>query len=244
MNFLKTYILLFAIIILSAFLFQCTWIYPTAKKTNEKYLKNVPYEIIIVPGFPYNSEEWSKVVQMRVRWAKYLFDNNVTENIMFSGSAVYSPYIESIIMKKYAIELGVPAENIFTEQLARHSTENLYYSYIRAQELGFKKIALASDPFQTNNLRTFKQRWGIKVGLLPIIFEKISPLDVKTPIIDPSIAFVDSFVSITETETFSERINGTLGNKIRWREEDLRFKRQKKRQANRGMMIPKKKLNK
>ena len=52
----------------------------------------------------------------------------------------------------------------------------------------------------------------------------------------------DAF-SITESETFSERINGTLGNNIRFKEEDLRHKRQIKRQTKRGMMIPKKSFN-
>ena len=241
MNKLKTTINLVLMISISAFLFQCTWMYPTAKKTNEKYLKEAPYEIVIVPGYPYSEDGWSQVVQMRVRWAKYLYDNKITDNIMFSGSAVYSPYIESEIMKKYAIALGIPEEHIFVEKLARHSTENLYYSYTRAKEIGFKHIALATDPFQTNNLRSFKKRWGINVGLLPIIFEKISPLNVETPKINQNSAFVDTFKSIKETETFSERVNGTLGNNIRWKEEDLRFKRQRRRQFKRAMMIPSKK---
>ena len=143
-------------------------------------------------------------------------------------------------MKKYAIALGVPEKNIFIEKNARHSTENLYYSYTRAKELNFTKIALASDPFQTNNLRIFKQRWGIKVGLLPIVFKTLATLDHTEPKIDANDAIIENFISITEEETFSERINGTLGNNIRWKEEDLRFKRQRKRQKNRGMMIPKK----
>ena len=211
MNIIKQTFQLVIILITSIFLFQCSWIYPSAKKTNEKYLSKTPYEIVIVPGYPYNENGWSQIVQMRVRWAKYLIDNNLTKNIMFSGGAVYSPYVESKIMKKYAVALGIPEKNIYTEQLARHSTENLYFSYTRAKELGFKNIALATDPFQLNNLRTFKQRWGIDVGLLPIIFEKISPLNVETPKIDPNDAFVNDFVSIEETETFSERVNGTMG---------------------------------
>ncbi len=231
---------LVSILLASTLLYQCTWMYPSAQKTNNKYLKNAPYEIIIVPGFPHSNEEWSQVIKMRVIWAKYLFDKGYTKNIMFSGSAVYSPYIESKIMAKYAIALGIPKENIFTEEQARHSTENLYYSWTRAKELGFTKIALASDPFQTNNLRAFKQRWGINVGLLPIVFKTLATLDHTEPKIDPSSAYVKDFVSITETETFAERINGTLGNNIRWKEEDLRFKRQKIRQQNRGKMIPKK----
>lgn len=230
------------IAIFSATLMQCSLFHPSAKKTNEKYLSIAPYDVIIVPGYPHDEEGWNQIVKMRVLWAKQLFENGATKNIMFSGSAVYSPYIESRVMAKYAIALGIPAENIFTEENARHSTENLYYSYTRAKELGFTKIALASDPFQTNNLRTFKKRWGIDVGLLPVIFGTLKNMDMLAPEIDASDALTDNFISITETETISERINGTLGNNIRWKEEDLRFKRQRKRQSKRGMMIPKKDL--
>ena len=242
MNFqkLKNIVSFTLIILVSSSLFQCTWMFPTAQKTNDKYRIEAPYDVIIVPGFPHDTTTWSQIVQMRVHWAKHLYQEGITKNIMFSGSAVYSPYLESEIMKKYAIALGIPEEHIFTESNARHSTENLYFSYTRAKELGFTKIALASDPFQTNNLRWFKKRWGIKVGLLPIIYKKLFSLDQSEPFINPSSAYVKDFVSIVDDETMAERINGTLGNNIRWKEEDLRFKRQRKRQAKRGMMIPKK----
>lgn len=227
------------LILLSSLFLQCSTATP-AKRTKKQSISKTIYEVIIVPGYPYDETEWNNVVQMRVRWAKYLYDNGIAKNIIFSGSAVYSPYIESIIMKKYAVALGVPEKNIYTEELARHSTENLYYSYTRAKELGFTKIALATDPFQTNNLRPFRKRWNIEVGIIPIVFEKISPLDVKTPNINPSSAFVSDFKSILETESFFERFNGTIGNNIRWKEEDLKSKRQRKRQEKRGKMIPKK----
>lgn len=227
--------------IVSASLMQCTLFHPTAKKTNEKYLTNAPYDVIIVPGYPHDDEAgWNQIVKMRVLWAKQLFDDGQTKNIMFSGGAVYSPYVESKVMKKYAVALGIPEENIFTEENARHSTENLYYSNTRAKELGFTKIALASDPFQTNNLKIFKKRWGIDVGLLPVVFRTLENMDMITPEIDASDALTENFVSITESETIGERLDGTLGNNIRWKEEDLRFERQRKRQTKRGMMIPKK----
>lgn len=220
---------------------QCMLFHPSAKKTNENYISNAPYDVIIVPGYPHNKEEgWSQIVKMRILWAKKLYDEGSTKNIMFSGSAVYSPYIESQVMSKYAIALGIPKEHIFTEENARHSTENLYYSYTRAKELGFTKIALASDPFQTNMLRSFKKRFKIDVGLLPVVFGTLDNMDMGKPEIDAQDALVNNFIPISKSETFTERINGTLGNNIRWKEEDLKLKRQRKRQAKRGMLIPKK----
>lgn len=67
---------------------------------------------------------------------------------MYSGSSAYSPYYEGEIMALYAIAIGIPKENVFTETRAEHSTENLFYVYLKAKKLGFTHIALATDPFQ------------------------------------------------------------------------------------------------
>ena len=130
----------------------CSSLFHSTKGTFAKGLKHQPYDVIIVPGYPFEGESWNTVIKMRVTWAKYLFDKGYTKNIIFSGGAVYSPYIESRIFKAYAIAKGVPSENIFTEERAQHSVENIYYSYRIAKEKGFEKIALATDAFQPTTL--------------------------------------------------------------------------------------------
>lgn len=74
------------------------------------------------------------------------------KNIIYSGGAVYSPYKESVIMGLFGQKLGIPSKNTFYDTLARHSTENVYYSYLLAKEIGFKSIALGADPFQVSDL--------------------------------------------------------------------------------------------
>ena len=91
-------------------------------------------------------------MRYRVLWSKFLIDKGYANNVIYSGSAVYSPFVESKIMALYGKELGIPEQNIFTEEKAEHSTENLFYSYEIAKQMGFIKIALATDPFQINNL--------------------------------------------------------------------------------------------
>ena len=53
----------------------------------------------------------------------------MAKNVMFSGSAVYTPYYESKIMALYAEAIGIPKERIYIETEAEHSTENIFYSY-------------------------------------------------------------------------------------------------------------------
>src|SRR5947207_556375 len=110
------------------------------------------FDVIIVPGMPFQNNQWRGIMKERVYWSKYLYDKGIAKNVIYSGAAVYSPYYEGKIMALYAEALGIPKEHIYSEIKAEHSTENIYYSYKLAKKLGFKRIALASDAFQTKLL--------------------------------------------------------------------------------------------
>ncbi|MGB0885285.1 MAG: YdcF family protein [Chitinophagales bacterium] len=233
---MKAFINLLILIIVAVFFTRCSIYYESPKKLNKKYAELAPYDIIIVPGFPHEEENYSKIIQMRLLWAQKLFEEGKTKNIMYSGSAVHSPYIESKVMQKTAIAMGVPAKNTFTEEDALHSTENLYYSYIKAQEMGFKKIALATDPFQNFSLNNFRIKYGIDVGMLPIVYPELEGMDTELPNVDVSEFYIENFIPLNEIENFAERFQGTLGNKIMWREQDLINKTQIKRKRKKGLI--------
>lgn len=136
---------------------------------------------------------------------------------MFSGNAVYTPYIESEIMALYAEAIGVPKENIFTESKAEHSTENIYYSYKKAKQLNFKTIALASDPFQTKMLKRFTRlRVDKNVILIPIIFDTLKSLEpqMTDPVIEISKTFVKDFIPLPDRKSFGVRLKGTMGRDL------------------------------
>lgn len=193
----------------------------SARKSFERYGGHGPYGAIIVPGVPFENGEWSEIMKIRVHWAVYLYEQGLTENIIFSGSAVYSPYVESRIMALYAAELGIPKENIYTEERAEHSSENLYYSYRIAKDNNLGRVALATDPFQGSFLRGFANKIKLHdIGFLPIVFDTLGKLDLTTPQIDPTTAYVDDFVSITKRENGLIRFQGTMGKYIEYVEED------------------------
>src|SRR3990167_5391014 len=114
MSFVKQkYLLLFFL----AFLISgCTFFRPSPNKLFKRALKNKPYDVIIVPGVPYDGKDWSIQMKGRVIWAAYVIDKGIARNVIFSGSAVYSPYVEAKVMALYAEQLGVPKEKIFTEE--------------------------------------------------------------------------------------------------------------------------------
>jgi uncharacterized SAM-binding protein YcdF (DUF218 family) len=193
---------------------QCTFKY-YAKRSYERAEKEKPYDVIIVPGIPYDKEKTSSVMKMRIFWAKHLYDNGFAKNIIFSGSAVYTHFVEGVAMKVIADSLGIPSDHTFSETTAEHSTENIYYSWKMAKEMGFQKIALATDPFQSYMLRSFVKKYCPGVKSIPIVFGKID-MDKKTlPLIDTTKAYVANFVSIKEREGFWKRLKGTMGKRIK-----------------------------
>ena len=193
----------------------------SSKKTPQRELAKAeslkPFDAVIVPGVPFKKGSWDSVMKARVIWSYILYKNGYTKNVIYSGSSVYSPYYEGIIMGLYAEKLGIPRSHIYYETHARHSTENVYYSYLLAKEHGFKSIALATDPFQSSLLRGFtRKRFETPIYHIPFITDSLAQYNHLNPTIDPTPAQSTNFVSITKQEGFFRRLQGTMGKDIKW----------------------------
>ena len=154
----------------------------------------------------------------RLYWSKFLYEKGIAKNLLYSGSSVYSPYYEGIIMAMYAEALGIPSQHIFYEIQAEHSTENIYYSYHMAKSLGFETIALASDPFQTKSLKRFtRKKVSTDIAMLPMVIDTMKVLEptMTDPTIDSLKAYNKDFISLREREVFFKRLGGTLGRNIK-----------------------------
>ncbi|MCK6690674.1 MAG: YdcF family protein [Thermoanaerobaculia bacterium] len=203
--------------VLLTFLNACSFSSKSSLRQLKKAAGESPYDMIVVPGVPFEDSTWSQVMKIRVLWSKYLYDRGIAKNVMYSGSAVYTPYYEAQIMAMYGEALGIPKDNIYTETKAEHSTENIYYSYKKAKKLGFKRIALASDPFQTKMLRRFTRKIvSREVGMLPMVFDTIRAMEsrITEPAIDFHRAFKTAFIPLPERETFWQRFKGTQGKRL------------------------------
>jgi uncharacterized SAM-binding protein YcdF (DUF218 family) len=209
------------IIALLGLMFNSCALHGVLENQYKKVAHGQTYDAIIVPGTPIGEKGLESIFIARMRWAKYLYDNNIARNIIFSGGAVHTPYVEALAMKIYADSMGIPSKHTFAETKAEHSTENVYFGMKMAQKLGFKKIALSTDVFQTIFLHSFIQRKCKGVVSIPIVFKtvfkgknQIDPL----PEADLTAAQIDEniFIPLKERETFSQRYNGTLGLKINY----------------------------
>jgi uncharacterized SAM-binding protein YcdF (DUF218 family) len=181
-----------------------------------------PFDAIVVPGVPFTEEDttWSRTMKLRVYWAKYLYDNGMCNNIIFSGGAVYTKYAECKIMRLYALKLGVPDDIIYLDSLAEHSTENLFFSYWLAKKHGFKSIALASDPYQSKMLKGFvkklNKKYNAEVQLLPANIDTISLIPKPFISIEYETAVGTNFIDIKETQKSGYRLKGTMGLNVDW----------------------------
>jgi hypothetical protein len=110
-------------------------------------------------------------------------------------------------MGLYAEQLGIPKEHIYYDTLAKHSTENIYYSYLRAKDKGFKRIALATDGLQTFFLRRFiRTHFSSPIVRLPILKDSVDNYVHLNPVIDPASAKVENFVSLDKGQNIFKRI--------------------------------------
>ena len=209
----------FTYILIATLFNSCMLFQPSAMKLTKRALKeHKQYDAVIVPGVPFLEPKWDRTMQMRVLWAIHLYKNGSTKKIIMSGSSVYSPYIEAQIMKLYAIEFGVPEQDIIVEDKALHSTENVWYGYKLAKSLGHKNIALCTDPFQTRMTYRFGKRRIKDLHYLPVLFDTLKTLPHNEPEIKYQAYKIDNFVPITETQSFWYRFKGTMGKHINFSE--------------------------
>ncbi len=179
------------------------------------------YDAIIVPGYPFNPDGKMNVIyKMRLHWAFKLYSSGIAKNIIVSGSAVHSPYVESQIFALYLEEMGVNPEHLITETQAEHSLENVFYSLKLAKQKGFEKVAVATDLFQSGMIQFLGRKHKLEVDYLPANIGFVISKKWKsfTGTIDYCQAYMENFIALNERESKKERLHGTRGN--RWMEEN------------------------
>jgi hypothetical protein len=82
--------------------------------------------------------------------------------------------------------------------------------------MGFVKIAVATDPFQSNTLETYAWDYGLPVDFIPIVYDSLRCFKIDSSFqIDPSAAYESDFVPLPQRENSIKRLMGTLGFDIK-----------------------------
>lgn len=112
--------------------------------TENEAAKLEDIDCILVLGAGIWGNKPSHMLEDRLLQAISLYEKNVSAKIIMSGDHGRKEYDEVNIMKDFAIEKGVPSENIFMDHAGFSSYESVY----RAKEIfGAKKIVIVTQKY-------------------------------------------------------------------------------------------------
>ena len=143
-----TMILAIIVVILALIILTINlYVKETTKKqiiNNSDYTKLENIDCIIVLGAGIWGDKPSPMLEDRLLESINLYYNNVSNKILMSGDHGREEYDEVNIMKNYAIEKGVPSENIFMD----HAGFSTYESIYRAKEIfKAKKVVIVTQKY-------------------------------------------------------------------------------------------------
>ena len=118
--------------------------------TNKQIIKENDYtelsdvDCIIILGAGIWGDKPSPMLEDRLLEGIKLYQNNVSDKIIMSGDHGRKEYDEVNIMKNYAIEKGIPSENIFMD----HAGFSTYESIYRAKDIfEAKKVVIVTQEY-------------------------------------------------------------------------------------------------
>ena len=111
---------------------------------NNDYSKLQDIDCILILGAGIWGDKPSPMLEDRLLEGIALYKNNVSSKIIMSGDHGQVEYDEVNVMKDFAIEQGVPSENIFMDHAGFSSYESIY----RAKEIfNAKKIVIVTQKY-------------------------------------------------------------------------------------------------
>ncbi|MES2515363.1 MAG: YdcF family protein [Bacteroidota bacterium] len=195
---------------------SCFFLGPSPRKRLQIAESVKPIDIAIVPGLPLYHGKWDTLLKSRLLWSAYLYKKGIVSRVLYSGNAVYTPWVEGPSMALFASQLGIANQDIVVDTIAEHSTENLFYGYHLAKSLGYKTVAIATDPFQCAMLHKYaKKHFKETIYFIPIIYDSIRAQMHMELEIDTALTLKKNFIPIEQRLDYKDRFKGTAGKNIK-----------------------------
>ena len=119
-----------------------------------------PYDCILVLGAGVKEDAPSDVLRDRLDTAIELYKKGVAPKLIMSGDHGRVDYDEVNVMKSYAIDKGVPSEDIFMD----HAGFSTYESMYRAREIfGAKRVVVVSQKYHLYRALYIGRSFGMDV---------------------------------------------------------------------------------
>jgi hypothetical protein len=125
-----------------------TFVDPSADFADADACVASEHDAILILGCPNNDDGTPSSCQTaRVALALGLQAEGLGHRFITSGAAVANEYVEADTLAGLLLDAGVPAADIFTDPLAEHTDENLFYGSRIMDEQGFADaIVVSEDP--------------------------------------------------------------------------------------------------
>ena len=126
----------------------------------ENEYSNLPdVDCIIILGAGIWGDKPSPMLEDRLQEGINLYQNGVSDKIIMSGDHGRKEYDEVNIMKNYAIEKGIPSENIFMD----HAGFSTYESIYRAKDIfQAKKVVIVTQKYHLYRALYIANRLGLE----------------------------------------------------------------------------------
>ena len=125
----------------------------------DEYPELYDIDCIIVLGAGVWGDKPSPMLEDRLLEGINLYKNNVSNKILMSGDHSRKEYDEVNIMKNYAIEKGIPSENIFMD----HAGFSTYESIYRAKEIfKAKKVVIVTQKYHLYRALYIANKLGLE----------------------------------------------------------------------------------
>lgn len=116
-------------------------------------------DCIIILGAGIWGDKPSPMLEDRLQEGINLYQNGVSDKIIMSGDHGRKEYDEVNIMKNYAIEKGIPSENIFMD----HAGFSTYESIYRAKDIfEAKKVVIVTQKYHLYRALYIANRLGLE----------------------------------------------------------------------------------
>ena len=126
---------------------------------NKDYSKLQDIDCIIVLGAGVWGENPSPMLEDRLLEGVNLYNNNVSPKIIMTGDHGSKEYDEVNVMKKFAMDKGVPSGDIFMDHAGFSTYESLY----RAKEIfGAKKVVIVTQKYHLYRALYIANQFGIE----------------------------------------------------------------------------------
>lgn len=160
MNYFTRVCIFSFVLTLSIYLFLTIYIAKNAQKDEKKQA-----DVILVLGAKaYRGNSYNPCLIARIEHAVALYKAHYAPKLLFSGGTDKEDHVnEAQTMKKIAISLGIPPQDILLESTSTSTYENLLFSKKLLTKNNLKSIIVVTEPFHSPRAILVAKKLGLNV---------------------------------------------------------------------------------